>query len=81
MESAASRVGLSKKTLDDYYYQLRLAEQFGFDFEFHKDSKIGVLRRFVKQTLANQIKAEDDPYGDIDQFLASSDSEEDKKYK
>lgn len=75
-------VGLAKKTLDDYYYQLRMAQTYGFDFERHKNDKIGVLRRFVKNCLRNDgssqnvIKAEDN----IDLYFAtsSSDSEEDK---
>lgn len=53
LESAANKVGLAKKTLDDYYYQLRQAEYYGFDFQHHKDDKIGVLRRFVKQGVHN----------------------------
>lgn len=31
-ESAAQVVGLAKKTLDDYHYQIRLAKDYGFDF-------------------------------------------------
>jgi hypothetical protein len=46
-------VGLAKKTLDDYYYQLRQAHYYGFDFQIHKNDKIGVLRKFVKQAIIN----------------------------
>jgi hypothetical protein len=42
-------VGISKKSLDDYFCQLRLAEEYGFDFESNFDEKIGVLRAFVKK--------------------------------
>jgi len=28
--------------------QLRFGKKFGFDFEKHKDEKVGVLRLFVK---------------------------------
>ena len=55
LESAANKVGLAKKTLDDYYYQLRQAEYYGFDFQNHRDDKIGVLRKFVKQAIKNEL--------------------------
>lgn len=41
-------VGLPKKSLDDYFYQLRLGEKFGFDFKAHLFDKIGLLRNFLK---------------------------------
>lgn len=49
LEEAAQKVGVSKKSLDDYLLQLRFGKKFKFDFEAHKDSKVGVLRMFVKQ--------------------------------
>lgn len=49
LESAAREVGIAKKTLDDYFLHLRLAEKYGFDFQFNRHAKIGVLRTFVKQ--------------------------------
>lgn len=48
-EVAAQQVGLSRKTLDDYYLQIKLAETYGFDFQSHEYHGIGVLRRFVKE--------------------------------
>lgn len=39
---------MQKKTLDDYYYKIKSAQAFGFDFEKLKHEKIGVLRQFVK---------------------------------
>ena len=48
LEEAAKQVGISKKSLDDYYYQLRLGQKYGFDFKQHLDDKIGVLRMFIK---------------------------------
>ncbi len=48
LEDAASKVGVSKKSLDDYLLQLRFGKRFGFDFQKHKDDKVGVLRTFVK---------------------------------
>lgn len=49
LQEAAKLIGISKKSLDDYYYQLRLGEQHNFNFEEHLDSKIGVLRAFVRK--------------------------------
>lgn len=48
LDTAASKVGLSRKTLDDYYKYIRKAEQFNFDFKLYADEKIGVLRNFVR---------------------------------
>jgi len=39
---------VSKKSLDDYLLQLRFGKKFGFDFQKHKDDKVGVLRSYVK---------------------------------
>lgn len=49
LEEAATQVGVSKKSLDDYLLQLRFGKKFGFDFEANKNEKVGVLRYFVKQ--------------------------------
>ena len=32
LQEAAEVLGISKKSLDDYYYQLRLGEKYDFDF-------------------------------------------------
>jgi hypothetical protein len=49
LEDAAKKVGISKKSLDDYLLQLRYGKKYGFDFNEHKEAKIGVLRAFVKR--------------------------------
>lgn len=49
LQEAAKLVGISKKSLDDYYCQLRIAEENGFDFEKNQHLKMGVIRNFVKQ--------------------------------
>ena len=41
-------VGIPKNTLDDYFWQVKLASEYGFDFKNNLDETIGVLRRFVK---------------------------------
>lgn len=53
---AANSVGISKKSLDDYFCQLRLGQKYGFDFKANLDNKIGELRAFVKarRTISNQ---------------------------
>lgn len=48
MQESAEMLGISKKSLDDYYYQLRLGEKYEFDFTAHLDDKVGVLRTFIK---------------------------------
>ncbi len=49
LDDAAKDIKISKKSLDDYLLQLRLGRKFGFDFNKNKDSKVGVLRSFVKE--------------------------------
>ena len=48
LEEAASKVGVSKKSLDDYLLQLRFGKKFDFDFDINKHEKVGKLRHFVK---------------------------------
>jgi len=45
---AAGRVGIPKKSLDDYLLQIKLGKHYGFNFNKHKDDNIGVLRAFIK---------------------------------
>jgi hypothetical protein len=49
LEDAAQAVGMSKKSLDDYMLQIRCARKFAFNFNEHKDDKIGILRAFNKK--------------------------------
>ncbi|CAG9326850.1 unnamed protein product [Blepharisma stoltei] len=49
LEEAATQVGISKKSLDDYLLQLRFGRKFGFNFEEHKNDKVGILRAYVKK--------------------------------
>jgi hypothetical protein len=50
LQEAARMLDVSKKSLDDYYCQLRLAEMHGFDFEKNLHEKMGVLRAYVKDS-------------------------------
>ena len=52
LEDAANKVGVSKKSLDDYLLQLRFGKKYGFDFSKHKNDKVGKLRCFVKEQKA-----------------------------
>lgn len=40
---------LSKKTLDDYFLVLRVAEYHGYDFQSNLSKKIGHLRAFIRK--------------------------------
>ena len=48
LEQAAIKVGVSKKSLDDYLSQIRQGRLNGFDFNANKDEKVGKLRNFNK---------------------------------
>ena len=49
LEDAAAKVSVSKKSLDDYLLQLRFGKKYGFDFQKHRNEKVGVLRTYVKE--------------------------------
>lgn len=48
-DDAAEKLGLPKKSCDDYLLQIRWAKHFNFDFVKHAKDPIGVLRQFVNQ--------------------------------
>lgn len=56
LEDAATKVNVSKKSLDDYLLQLRFGKKYNFDFQSHKNDKVGTLRAFVKQKKAEDKK-------------------------
>ena len=56
MEAAAQKVGISKKSLDDYLLQIRYGRKFGFDFEKNQDLKVGALRTFVREARDKYLK-------------------------
>lgn len=64
LEDAANKVGIAKKTLDDYLLQLRAGKKYNFDFQTHKDSKVGVLRRFVKDQKNKEKSVQDQSESD-----------------
>lgn len=48
VEEAARIIGVPKKTLDDYFFQIQIGRQNGFDFNKHSEANIGFLRSFVQ---------------------------------
>jgi len=56
LEDAAKKVQISKKSLDDYLLQLWYGKKYQFDFNKHKNDKIGVLRAFVKKHKSEEAK-------------------------
>jgi len=54
LDDAAKRVGVAKKSLDDYLLQIRSAKKAGFNFQEHYNERVGVLRSYVKKTKSNK---------------------------
>ena len=48
LDQAAQEVKISKKSLDDYLFQIRFGHKFKFNFNEHYNDKVGVLRDFVR---------------------------------
>uniref|UniRef100_A0A7S3CQ69 Uncharacterized protein n=1 Tax=Strombidium rassoulzadegani TaxID=1082188 RepID=A0A7S3CQ69_9SPIT len=48
---------IPKKTIDDYILHVRYGKFFNFDFGTHRESRIGVLRRFVEEKRREQKKS------------------------
>lgn len=57
LTEAAKLIGISKKTLDDYFLQLRLGELYGFDFKNNLDEKIGVVRAHIRKHEDKSLEA------------------------
>lgn len=53
LQEAAREVNISKKSLDDYLFQIRFGHNFQFNFNEHYNDKVGVLRDFVRQKKKN----------------------------
>ena len=56
-ETAAKRVEVNKKTLDDYHYYIEYGKKFGFKFLDNAGMKIGVLKSFVRDHLPPKKKS------------------------
>ena len=64
LEDAAEKVGVSKKSLDDYLSQLRQGRSLGYDFNKNKDQNVGHLRQFVKLHSTKNNKASESQAAD-----------------
>ena len=53
LQDAAEKVDISKKSLDEYLNQIQFGKLLGFDFNKHRNDKVGVLRGFVKTQMSN----------------------------
>lgn len=49
LTKAAKLIGISKKSLDDYFLVVRIGEILEFDFQAHLGKKMGHLRTFIKK--------------------------------
>ncbi|EGR32723.1 hypothetical protein IMG5_072670, partial [Ichthyophthirius multifiliis] len=79
LDLAASMVGLSRKTLDDYFSQIKKAEKLGFDFQLHKEEKMGMLRKYVKQFNYN-IKSSSNNTQDVqEKFQIKEEADEEEE--
>ena len=75
LEEAAKNIGISKKSLDDYFLQLRNGHLNGFNFNEHKNDKIGILRSFNKQKTKQKktmpVSADGEKYQSQDALMVS----------
>lgn len=66
LEEAAKKLGVAKKSLDDYLLQIRHANLYGFDFQLNNEERIGVLRAFVKKNRNSVSSSETSIFEDDD---------------
>lgn len=66
-------VGVPKKTLDDYYMQIKAASEHHFEFQKNLEEKIGVLRRFVRE---HHSKKKEQPFQFLPALLRRPSDEE-----
>lgn len=59
LADAAVKVGVKKKSLDDYLLLLRQARRYDFPFNKHLGDKIGVVRRFVVTRKRQETRSKD----------------------
>ena len=49
LKDAAKKVGIPKKSLDDYLLQIRTGIKYNFNFQERKNDKVGELRNWIKK--------------------------------
>mmetsp|Transcript_28942 Transcript_28942/g.26293 ORF Transcript_28942/g.26293 Transcript_28942/m.26293 type:complete len:341 (+) Transcript_28942:98-1120(+) len=72
LHDAADKVGVPKKSLDDYQMIIKKAKAFDFDFDKHLDCKFGVVRTFVRKNCGSTTRRR--------KQQKSKDAEEDQDY-
>ena len=60
--------------MDDYLLQLRFGRKYGFNFQAHKDDKVGILRSYVKRMKSYHAVYERDKTIPIDGYLPTSET-------
>jgi len=67
LEEGARKLGVAKKSLDDYLLMIKHAKERGFDFQKHCDDRFGILRNFVKEQKEMEKRRESvEEFGDDD---------------
>jgi len=78
LEESAQRVGIAKKSLDDYLLQIRFGKKHGFNFNDQYGERVGVLRTFVKKYKNKAPEKSDDDNNDLSQELENLIEKKDK---
>lgn len=60
LQEASFKVGISKRSLDDYLLHLRYGIKHGFDFEANKFAFVGQLRKFARSKKGVQSDDEEE---------------------
>ena len=81
LQEAAQNVNMSKKTLDEYYNQIKEGKKFGFDFNRYKRDKVNVLRGFVKKKKEGEKKEDNDDNNKKKKKVSKKNKEKDKDSK
>ena len=72
LKNAAEVVGISKKTLDDFFLVIRVGEVHGYNFQENLTKKIGHLRAFIKSQ-KQKIKGRLSKYVDCFKYVKEPD--------
>ena len=81
LQEAAQNVNMSKKTLDEYYNQIKEGKKFGFDFNRYKRDKVNVLRGFVKKKKEGEKKEDNDDNNKKKKKVTKKNKDKDKDSK
>lgn len=62
LEGSAAVVGMQKKTLDDYFLQIKKAIKNNFDFDCNRNKPFGIVKQSVNKLSGKRRKPEADIY-------------------